>query len=208
MFIFISMGLVGYFIPINEMQKYFEGFGILTPVVYFLVILASYTFAPISGGSFSFVGFYLFKENVVIINYIASIFSFIINFTIARKFGRPWVEKLAGKDSMTKVDKFTNEYGVITLILVRVFLLSLHDFVSYSYGLTKIKFKTYFIISVFASIPPLTLWYFISRRTENPFYFMGALYLITIVFWMFYLFLSRYIKKIDDLTVGGSLTII
>lgn len=86
--------------------------------------------------------------------YVASLISATINFTIAKRYGRKWVIKLVGKESMRKVDEFATYEGRDVLILARLFGFSLFDFISYAAGLTTIRFREYFLITAFFGLIP------------------------------------------------------
>jgi len=115
-----------------------------------------------------FVGYYAYGRNVIFLTTVAAYLSFYINFWIARKWGRPIIQRLVGKDNMTKVDSLTSDYGLVYLFLLRVFQGSVHDFLSFAVGLTSMKFSHYIIVSTLAIIPGTALWYYLSGFVSTP----------------------------------------
>ncbi|PIU02250.1 hypothetical protein COT66_01275 [Candidatus Shapirobacteria bacterium CG09_land_8_20_14_0_10_49_15] len=149
----------------DQIKLFLEQFGLLAPLVYISVMGLTQILAPLNGTVILLAGFVLFGSQVQIYNYLATVLTAATNFLIARRWGRDLVEKLAGQQNLAKVDQFSQNYGVKTLIFLRLFQGHLHDFVSYAYGLTKIDFRTYMLISVLGPIPWLLVWqlYFFPR---------------------------------------------
>lgn len=152
----------------EEIIAIVEGAGIFAPIVYILLFLLTLVLAPLSGSPLVFAGFFAFGHAVIIYSVIAFYISYVVNFWIARKWGTKIVVRFVGKKDMSKIDNLVKSYGVATLILLRLFQNSISDFVSFAMGLTKMKFKNYFVISVLASIPSTAIWYFLSLNAETP----------------------------------------
>jgi len=159
-------------------------FGVLLLILFFWI---SHVIAPLSGSPFLFVGFYLYGQTVVIYTLIAALIASVTNFWIARIWGRSLVKHLAGDNALEKIDKFTKDYGLQTLFVFRLFLGGFHDVISYAFGLTTLKFWTYFTVSTLGMIPSTILWYFVSSKIKSPLSF-------TIISWIIaYITLSVYI---------------
>lgn len=168
-FLLISVGLyiLGKQIPEDAIASFIKEAGPWAPVVYIVAHQISFIFAPISGLPFLVAGFYLFGKNVVIYSYFVQLIGSSINFAIAKKWGRPIVEKLAGRGALEKIDSLSDEYGKLTLFALRLLQGGIGDFVSYAYGLTPMKFVTYFIITAIAVIPGNVLWYIVISKTNS-----------------------------------------
>ncbi len=166
-FLFVAVYLASQFIPENSIKNIIETAGPFGPLVIVLGILLTNVIAPLGAAPFLFAGFLAYGTTVVFLSYIAALLASIINFWLAKKYGRILVEKLAGNEPLEKVDSFTNKYGLVTLLLLRLFLAEQHDVISYAVGLTKIKFKPYFIISVLGMIPWTLLRYFLATKMHT-----------------------------------------
>ena len=94
---------------------------------------------------------YGFSESVIL-TFIANFAGGMTNFFLARKYGRPLVRKLVGKDSIDKVDKFTSVSGLRAFIVLRVLASNYYDFVSYAAGLTNLAIKPYTIVTCLSSL--------------------------------------------------------
>lgn len=165
--LFVLVYLASQFIPEKSIKNIIETAGPFGPVVIVLGILLTNVIAPLGAAPFLFAGFLAYGTAVVFLAYLAAILASIINFWLAKKYGRKLVEKLAGKEPLEKVDSFTTRYGLVTLIFLRLFLAEQHDVISYAVGLTKIKFKPYFIISVLGMIPWTLLRYFLATKMHT-----------------------------------------
>lgn len=178
----------------EALQDTLQSWGALGPLIFGLLMLITYVFAPLSGTPFILAGFYLYGPKVVFFTSIAAWISSIINFWIARQWGRPLVGKLVGVRNIKKIDKLTKNYGLLFLFFLRVFIGSFHDFVSYAAGLTPMKFSRYFLATTLGMIPGTLLWYGLSLRANNPLEFV-LLSLALIFIFAAIFFLSQKITK-------------
>jgi len=154
---FVSV-LVSNWLRTDVIQERVEDLGALGPLVVILYVTVSHVFAPLAGTPGIIVALSVFgpvKAWVYI--YIASNLSAAINFYIARKLGRDWVIKLAGKNSISKIDRFVTIMGTRLLVAARLFGFPLYEFISYAAGLTNISFRKYMIITALISPIPGTI---------------------------------------------------
>jgi uncharacterized membrane protein YdjX (TVP38/TMEM64 family) len=189
-------------------QKWIEKLGVLGPIVVIFYTVISHVLAPVSGSPGIILGFAVFGVvQTSIYLYIASLISSVINFGIARKYGRTWVEKLVGKKAMNDVDDFVTNSGRRVLAFSRLFGFILFELISYGAGLTKMKFKDYFLITViFGAIPnALILVIFKNATFEQPediLKWIGGLVLVGIVFGLimkkWFLGKKKKIRELDD----------
>lgn len=194
----ISLYFLGKEIQQEAIESFIRNAGPWAPIAYILTHQISYVIAPISGFPFLIVGFYLFGKTLVIYTYFVVVIGATINFWIARKWGRPLVSKFAGQDALGKIDQFSKEYGITTLIALRMLQGGIGDFVSYAYGLTPMKFSTYIVITILATIPGSILWYYVLSRTNNLEQALSASVLLALVSLLIFLtgnFLIRRYKQ-------------
>lgn len=162
----------------------------LGPIIIILLIWLTNVIAPLGATPFLFVGFLIYGETVVIYALIAAIFASVSNYWIARMWGRSIVTRIVGIDNLKKIDHLTENHGLSTLFIFRTFLGNLHDIISYVFGLTKIRFTPYLLVSTSGMIPGTILWYYMSSKIHDPIVF-------TITTWgLAYLFLGFYFSWI------------
>lgn len=197
-FLFVAFYILSIKISQDEIRSFLSGFGIMSPVVYILLVLLTHIFAPFSGTPFTFVGFLLFGQWAIIYITIARIISSFTNFLIAQKWGRPLVSRFIGEGSFNKIDKLAQNYGLGLLFILRVFEGGSEDYISYAAGLTKIKFIPYIIISLVGMIPGTILWYFLSKYASTPLEFtaltLGMGFVFSVIF-ITSIFISKKLKS-------------
>jgi uncharacterized membrane protein YdjX (TVP38/TMEM64 family) len=143
-------------IGLDRIRSTIEQAGPLAPLVYIIVKLLTYVFAPLSSGPIQLSAGILFGLwPGTIYTLIGEVIGGSISFWIARKLGRPIVRRLVGEDGLRRVDSFYETVGEWrSLLYARLFLFSIYDFISYAAGFTPLKFRTYVIISVAAGFIP------------------------------------------------------
>lgn len=184
--VFTAMLLIGYLIPEQSLRTAIEKAGPWGVIILIFSLWITNVIAPLSGSPFLFAGFYSYGQMSVVYAFIAAVVASITNFWIARIWGRNLVAKLAGEKNLAKIDDLTKDYGLQTLFVFRLFLKEFHDVISYAFGLTNIKFKSYLLTSTLGMIPATFIWYLISLKIRDPLTF-------TTVSWLFaYFSLAAY----------------
>ncbi len=180
--LFILIYLISRFIPAENIRLFVQNSGPFAPLLIILSLIFTSVIAPLGGTPFLFVGFYLYGSNVIFLWVIAAFTSSIINFWIAKIWGRSLVEKLAGKSSIEKVDKLIASYSLQTLFIFRILLIGLHDVVSYAAGLTRMKFRDYVVVSSLGIVPGTIIWYIAASQINSPVAFTGLNFILIYTF--------------------------
>jgi uncharacterized membrane protein YdjX (TVP38/TMEM64 family) len=158
-------------IGIPELQRVIEEAGAFAPLAYIVLKTLTYVFAPLTSGPIQVVAGTLFGSVWLGVLYtlIGEVIGGSISFWLARRFGRPMVAKLVGRDGMAQVDDFVQNKlgGWQSLAIARVVLFSLWDFISYAVGLTKIKYVHYFWVSTLLGAIPTFLFVWLGDATLN-----------------------------------------
>lgn len=75
-------------------------------------------------------------------------------FFLSRRYGRSFVQKWIGIQQLRKFDEFIRQHHeVYAILLARLLPLFPNDVVSFGAGITRMKFKHYFFVSILALIP-------------------------------------------------------
>lgn len=88
-----------------------------------------------------------------IINIVGGMAAALLCFYIARKGGRPVVEKTVGEKNLKVVDKYLNKYGIWAVIIGRMIPVVPLDLISYGGGVVDIKWKDYLVGTLIGVIP-------------------------------------------------------
>lgn len=150
-----SVLLVNLFGGVEQFRRLIEGAGPLAPLAYIGLKAATYVVAPLSGTPIKLAGGALFGfwEGFTYVM-IGDTLGACLNFWIARFFRLKGVVKLAGKNALKQIDETTQHVGGWKALLVaRLLLSSLYDFIAYAAGLSNLKFKHFFWVTVVAGIP-------------------------------------------------------
>ena len=153
------------------MQDFIAQFGDYAPLIFLLLasILPIFLFPP---GIFSIIAGYLFGFKLGAILTITSAIVYTnVMFLISRYFARDYIEKfLVHKLSLKE---FNRIFGIkenklaVFLIIFRLIPILPNSVVSYSYGLTRISFKHYFIANLIGLIPGRLIWLNFGSTLNN-----------------------------------------
>ncbi|MBF1209325.1 MAG: TVP38/TMEM64 family protein [Gemella morbillorum] len=153
------------------MQNFIEQFGDYAPIIFLLLasILPILLFPP---GIFSVIGGLLFGFKLgAVLTIIASIIYTNIMFLISRYFARNKIENFLEKRLTLK--QFNRIFGLndnklaTFLIICRLIPILPNSIVSYSYGLTRISFKHYFMANLIGLIPGRLIWLNFGSKLNN-----------------------------------------
>ena len=153
------------------MQNFIGQFGDYAPIIFLLLasILPIFLFPP---GIFSVIGGLLFGFKLgAILTIIAAIIYTNIMFLISRYFARNKIENFLAKHLTLK--QYNRIFGLddnklaTFLIICRLIPILPNSVVSYSYGLTRISFKHYFIANLMGLIPGRLIWLNFGSKLNN-----------------------------------------
>lgn len=147
----LVMGLIIIALPFlnsDEFKNFVNSVHPFGPLIIIIYIALTQILAPLPGSPGVVVSFAVFGwTQTRIYTYLGSLLSAIVSFYIARKLGREWVRKLAGKKALKEIDEFAEAEGEKALIVSRLIGFPLFDYISYAAGLTNMPFKSYFLIT-------------------------------------------------------------
>lgn len=173
--IFLQLAIVSH--P-EKVTTWLSSFGPFLILVYVLVQTVGIVIPPFPGGVVQIALIAILgPEKAIPLIYIVVTPLYCVNFLIAKKYGRPFVEKLLGKHEMVKIDHYVANAGLGTLIMLKIFLGNFFDFISYGIGLTSINFRQFFWVNLLAGIPQALLEYYIFSHSPN---FLSGLILLGI----------------------------
>lgn len=145
-----------------------ESFGAFGPLLYILLQIAQTVAAPIPGQIVGSVGGFLFGTWGILWTLIGSLIGCWIVFLIARRFGRPLLEKIFKKSVIDKFDFIINAKGS-AFIIFAVFLLPgfPDDVVCYIAGLTKLPISRLMLLVGIGRFPTIVLTNFLGAGISD-----------------------------------------
>lgn len=166
----------------DELVRVMQDLGPLAPLLYIVLQVVQVVVAPIPGQIVGGVGGFLFGHWGILWTTIGSFIGFWLVFLIARKFGRPLLEKIFKKALIDKFDFIINAKGA-ALIIFAIFLLPgfPDDLVCYLAGLTKLSIKKLMLISILGRFPTIVLTNYIGMGINGNIGLVVALSLLAVL---------------------------
>lgn len=159
-----------------DVEGYTKSLGIWGPIFLTAGIAVGGIIVPMTSLPFLFASMALYGFwGTFVIYYLGNtIIAPLVDYWLAKKYGRPIVLKLAGKKTINTIDKLSEKIGTKSLILLRLFGGILFDSLSYAVGLTTYNFKKYFLYTATLPIPGMLLTIYVLEKGINvsPFYFL------------------------------------
>lgn len=146
-------------LDIAVVKEYILSFGVLAPVVSFLLMVFQALAAPLPAFLITFANAALFGWVYgAMLSWFSAMVGAIICFYIARFLGREFVEKLTSKTALESVDGFFEKHGRYAILIARLLPFISFDIVSYAAGLTKMKIKDFVIATGLGQLPATIIY--------------------------------------------------
>lgn len=159
-----------------------QSFGPFAPVLYIILQIVQTVVAPIPGQIVGSVGGFLFGVWGILWTTIGTLLGCWAVFLLARRFGRPLLEKIFKKSVIAKFD-FILEAKSTSLILFAIFLLPgfPDDVVCYLAGLTKLSIKRLMVLVTLGRLPTIVLTNFIGAGIGENFTMVAIASLLGVI---------------------------
>lgn len=153
---------------IQNLKNWIAGFGPLGPIIYILLyiaaclfflpgipiaLLAGFSFGPVMGAVWASIG-----------STIGASVAFLVARYAARGMVEGWVE---GNEQFKKIDEGVEKQGWRMLMITRLVPVFPFNLQNFAYGLTKIKFGTYVLVSWICMLPGTIAFTFMSGAIVN-----------------------------------------
>ena len=144
---------------IEKIKIYILSFGILAPVVSFLLMVFQSLVAPLPAFLITFANAALFGWVYgAMLSWFSSMIGAILCFYVARYLGRDMVEKVTSKQALQKVDIFFEKHGLNAILIARLLPFVSFDIVSYAAGLTQMKIKNFIFATAVGQLPATLIY--------------------------------------------------
>ena len=158
-------------IGVERIRATVEAAGPWGPIVYLALKVATFVIAPLSSAPLrmSAGAIFGFWEGVLL-TVLGTVLGGSINFWISRLVGRRLVVRCIGSSGMDRVDRLVGRLGDWrALVLARIVLAPVWDFVSYAAGFTRIRFGVYLLVAIVGDVIPSMLFVGIGTSlVEDP----------------------------------------
>jgi len=148
---------------VDIVRGYILSFGLLAPVVSFLLMILQSVVAPLPAFLITFANAGLFGWiKGALLSWTSSMVGAALCFYIARYFGRKIVEKLTSKFALESIDSFFERYGNYAVVVARLLPFISFDIVSYAAGLTSMSFWKFIIATGIGQLPATIVYSYVG----------------------------------------------
>lgn len=180
----------------EEFTRWLARFGPYIIIVYALLLSVAIIIAPIGGLPLTLAVIALFgPAKALILSYLISSPVYLINFYLARRYGRPLVRRIVGQESLSKMDHLVRDAGLALLIITRVLQSGNFDYLSYAWGLTKISFKVFLVVNFLAGVPGALVGYLIFSLFDNIIHAIVVFYIVTLLTAGLAMYLTHFLRR-------------
>jgi uncharacterized membrane protein YdjX (TVP38/TMEM64 family) len=144
-----SCGWFDFFESKEQIQQYVASFGALAPLAFFLLQFFQVIVSPIPGNVTTIAGGLLFGFfPAFLISTVAIFLGSIGAFGLGKIFGRPLVERIAGKDAVEKYMNTVSSRQRIVLIIMFLMPFFPDDILCLIAGLSAMKFRSFSLLVI------------------------------------------------------------
>ncbi len=176
---------------VDSVVDFVNSFGFWTWLAFILLVILEVVLAPIPPLVLYVVGGLIFGAFFGgILTLIGNITGAIIDFFLAKRYGRGIVEKKVSSKIRKKFDNFSDKYGGFAIFLLRVNPLTTTDLVSYLAGLSKIKFWKFVVGTAAGLIPMIFIQtYFGDVFVKGSGILSALVFILSILYFIFFVYL-------------------
>lgn len=141
-------------LDIDKIKEYILSFGILAPLISFLLMVFQAVLAPLPAFLITFANAALFGWVYgAALSWASAMVGALLCFYIAKFLGRDVVEKLTSKMALESVDAFFQKHGVYAILIARLLPFISFDVVSYAAGLTSMRLRSFLLATGVGQLP-------------------------------------------------------
>ena len=138
----------------DKLSKFLQSLGPYSPAVFVLFQIFQVVAAPFPGELTGVVGGYVYGENLgFVLSTLGLTIGSWIAFELASILGRPFVERFVSREALHKFDFLTTNTGAMICFLLFLIPGFPKDYLCYLLGLSRMKLRTFLIVSVIGRIP-------------------------------------------------------
>lgn len=131
-----------------------RGYGPLAPVVFVLLQAAQVVVAPVPGHVLAFAAGYLFGPVLgFVYSVVGAALGTYVATGLARRFGRPWVERVVATEVLERFDEILDRYGLLGVFLVFLLPGFPDDVVCLVAGVSPLNVRRVVAVSVVGRAP-------------------------------------------------------
>lgn len=183
--------LLSLFADRATVQDFVTRFGPWAPLATILLHVAQVLLAPIPGQVIDAVNGYLFGTGWgTFYSLVGVIAGSSLAMALARRFGRPWAERLIKRETLERLDGYSRQRGALFFFLVFLFPFLPDDVACFLAGLTPLPLAELIVLAAIGRLPGILVANFVGAnaaaltRTQGA-VFIALLMVIALAFWRY-----------------------
>ena len=176
-------------LDIDKIKAYILSFGVLAPLISFLLMVFQAVLAPLPAFLITFANAALFGWVYgAALSWASAMVGALLCFYIAQFLGRDVVEKLTSKMALESVDAFFERHGVYAILIARLLPFISFDVVSYAAGLTSMKLRSFLVATGIGQLPATLVYSYVGGMltgdAKTAVYGLLILFSVTILIYL------------------------
>jgi uncharacterized membrane protein YdjX (TVP38/TMEM64 family) len=162
--LFITFQILGYDVDSEKIRQYLKGFGILAPFIFIIIYTLGTFFIPATPFMIAAGILFGFKYGLLY-TIISGFLSSTIVFSVSRKLGKEWVEKILEHRYLKHLNEYNKrlETGAVwDIMLLRVTPIMPFNALNALLGVSKITTRDYILGTLFGLVPTNVLTVYIG----------------------------------------------
>lgn len=183
--------LLSFFADTARIQEFVTRFGYWAPLATILLHVAQVLLAPIPGQVIDAANGYLFGAAWgTVYSLVGVIAGSSLAMALARRFGRPWAERLIRKETLERLDGYSRQRGALFFFLVFLFPFLPDDVACFLAGLTPLPLPELVVLAAVGRLPGIFAANLVGAnaagltRTQIAF-FIAVVTVIALTFWRY-----------------------
>ncbi len=192
--------LLSFFADRPKVQEFVTRFGPWAPLATILLHVAQVLLAPIPGQVIDAVNGYLFGTAWgTVYSLVGVIAGSSLAMALARRFGRPWAEKMIKREPLERLDSYSRQRGALFFFLVFLFPFLPDDVACFLAGLTPLPLTELIVLAAVGRLPGIFVANFVGANaaalTQTQIaLFIAVLAALALAFW-------RYQERVEMATI-------
>jgi uncharacterized membrane protein YdjX (TVP38/TMEM64 family) len=163
---FVSAG-VGYlrFRDFEGLRQFILSYGVWAPVTSVALMAIQSMIPLVPGLAITFTNAWIFGwQYGAVYSWVGALLGAVLDFGIARWYGRPVVERIVKAKYLDKTDLFFKRHGVLAVFITRLTPIVPFKVISYGAGLTAISLIQFIIATGVGQTPAIVLYSFLGQH--------------------------------------------
>jgi uncharacterized membrane protein YdjX (TVP38/TMEM64 family) len=185
--VFIWYYVSSFLVDKEAVRTIVSNYGIFAPMIFILIQICQNIFAPIAHYPILIAGGFIFNPYLgTLYNWIGTVIGTYLVILLARKFGRPLVNKMVSKKFIDKYDHLIQKLSPFGLFLILALPIFPDDEISYLIGVSSMPLKHIIFAILLGKIPGAALAFIGDKALNGSFIVLVIQISVLIIGSLFY----------------------